>query len=223
MVTQRLPWSSRMRTWFSPKWMADPIWPGASLPPSAVNSTAVRLSLPHLPVAFLIYFIEHLGLIRPQICGGPNDPVTPFMRAAPVPNEDEFEDEASGLVADPLSDDVLELWVSTARENRAIFTEIFKPVPTNLVRTWDAYKVRVFAFARPLSLDAARHRPASTGDACRPRTSFPHYYERSADYVGMDRIMFQKSRRATLYRVLHSNKSRTVSRACAARSSRHLL
>ncbi|KAI0310875.1 phospholipase D/nuclease, partial [Amylostereum chailletii] len=83
---------------------------------------------------------QHLGLIRPQKCGSRHDPVTSFMHPAPVPNADEFEDEEAALVADPLADDVVDRWVSTARENRAIFTEIFKPVPTNLVRTFKAYE-----------------------------------------------------------------------------------
>jgi hypothetical protein len=85
---------------------------------------------------------EHLGLIRPQKCEGRNDPVTSFMRPAPVPNDDEIGMPEDNAVADPLSDSTLNLWNDTARTNREIFTEIFRPVPTNLVRDWNAYEVR---------------------------------------------------------------------------------
>lgn len=64
------------------------------------------------------------------------------MRPAPNPNEDEMHKEEDRLVADPLSEQMLTLWTGTARKNREIFTEIFRPVPTNLVRDWKAYEVR---------------------------------------------------------------------------------
>jgi phospholipase D1/2 len=65
------------------------------------------------------------------------------MRPAPTPNEDEAGCEEDGLVADPLPEQMVELWNKTARKNREIFTEIFRPVPTNLVRDWEAYDVRL--------------------------------------------------------------------------------
>ncbi|KAJ7851391.1 hypothetical protein B0H14DRAFT_3661254 [Mycena olivaceomarginata] len=39
----------------------------------------------------------------------------------------------------PAPEQMVELWNKTARKNREIFTEIFRPVPTNLVRDWEAY------------------------------------------------------------------------------------
>ncbi|EMD31720.1 hypothetical protein CERSUDRAFT_100185 [Gelatoporia subvermispora B] len=42
-------------------------------------------------------------------------------------------------VAGPLADATLDLWNSIAKRNRDVFTEIFRPVPTNLVRTWEQY------------------------------------------------------------------------------------
>ena len=66
------------------------------------------------------------------------------MRPAPIPNEDETDSREDELVADPLADETLDLFDSTAKKNRAIFTEIFRPVPTNLVRDWNAYEVRCF-------------------------------------------------------------------------------
>jgi len=84
-------------------------------------------------------FREHLGLIPPQVCNAPKEPVTSFMRCAPYPNGDQTNDPYDELVADPLADATLQLWMDTARRNREIFTELFRPVPTNLVRSWSAY------------------------------------------------------------------------------------
>jgi phospholipase D1/2 len=67
--------------------------------------------------------------------------VTSFMRCAPVSNEDQTNDPYDEMVADPLSDATLQLWNDTAKRNRDIFTEVFRPVPSNLVRTWSAYDV----------------------------------------------------------------------------------
>ena len=64
------------------------------------------------------------------------------MRPAPIPNDDETTLLEDSVVADPLSSETDALWNETARRNREIFTEIFRPVPSNLVRNWDAYNVR---------------------------------------------------------------------------------
>ena len=70
------------------------------------------------------------------------------MKPAPDPHEDETDLAEDAAVADPLADETLDLWNSTARRNREIFTEIFRPVPTNLVRTWSAYEVRASSRGR---------------------------------------------------------------------------
>ena len=64
------------------------------------------------------------------------------MHPAPIPNEDETYLPEDAAVADPLADETLDLLYNTARKNREIFTELFRPVPTNLVRSWSAYEVR---------------------------------------------------------------------------------
>lgn len=84
---------------------------------------------------------EHLGLMPPQICQDDEDEVTSFMHCAPTPNEDETGLEEDAIVADPLSDDTQRLWNDTAKKNRDIFTEVFRPVPSNLVRSWSGYDV----------------------------------------------------------------------------------
>jgi hypothetical protein len=63
------------------------------------------------------------------------------MLPAPIPNEDETGLQEDRFVADPLSDELLSHWDRTASSNTRIFTEVFKPVPANEVRTWDQYKV----------------------------------------------------------------------------------
>lgn len=83
---------------------------------------------------------EHLGLIPPQPVD-PDEPVSSFMKPAPTPNDDTTGTQEDALVADPLGDQCLSLWAATAKKNREIFTEVFRPVPTNLVRGWSAYDV----------------------------------------------------------------------------------
>ncbi|KAF9557909.1 phospholipase D/nuclease [Agrocybe pediades] len=82
---------------------------------------------------------EHLGLIPPQNVDSPNPEITSFMRPAPFPNRDDTNTEEDRLVADPLADSTDVLWKETARKNREVFAELFRPVPTNLVRNWAAY------------------------------------------------------------------------------------
>ncbi|OJT05426.1 Phospholipase D1 [Trametes pubescens] len=79
---------------------------------------------------------EHLGLIPPQDCDNQPDS---FQRPAPHPNADETEQDEDRAVADPICDETMNLWENTARTNREIFTEIFRPVPTNLIRSFKDY------------------------------------------------------------------------------------
>lgn len=65
------------------------------------------------------------------------------MRPAPHPNDDETGSPEDAAVADPLAPQTEALWNDTARRNREVFTEIFRPVPTNLIRNWGAYAVRL--------------------------------------------------------------------------------
>jgi len=81
---------------------------------------------------------EHIGLVPPQRCQSRNDQVTSFMRPVPYPNDDLTRTREDQTVADPIA--VMGLWDSTAVRNRAIFSEIFKTVPTDAVRNWDQYK-----------------------------------------------------------------------------------
>lgn len=90
----------------------------------------------------LIYYIaEHLGLIPPQQAVTGREPVTSFMRAPPIPNDDETRSREDAMVADPLSEEMLGLWYTTARVNREVFSSVFRTVPTDNVRNWEQYKV----------------------------------------------------------------------------------
>ncbi|KAF7980984.1 hypothetical protein HWV62_35794 [Athelia sp. TMB] len=88
-------------------------------------------------------FKEHLGLLRPQNCDSPHEYVTSHMRCAPHPNHDDTDTQEDDWVLDPIADDTLARWNDTARVNREIFTELFRPVPSNLVRSWSAYEYYV--------------------------------------------------------------------------------
>ena len=63
------------------------------------------------------------------------------MRPAPNPIQDESHLTDDQRVADPLADETINLWETTARDNRDIFTNLFRPVPTDLVGTKASYKV----------------------------------------------------------------------------------
>ncbi|KAG8819161.1 hypothetical protein FRC17_010583 [Serendipita sp. 399] len=79
---------------------------------------------------------EHLGLIKPE----PVDIPTNFKMPAPTPNPIEFGSVEDKLVADPLSVAMENLWNGTAQRNRAIFAELFKTVPSDMVRNFEQYK-----------------------------------------------------------------------------------
>jgi hypothetical protein len=152
---------------------------------SAPHYTSCRRSLTLLSV-------EHLGLLPPQNCYR-GEPVTEFMRPAPAPIAYKLGDEADLRVADPLADETQSLWNETARVNREVFTELFHPAPTNLVRDWNGYAVSLgscLQIGRSLTSSAAH------------------------------RAMSPRSRLAMSRLGSRSTSSRTACRACADRSSR---
>ncbi|EKM74848.1 hypothetical protein AGABI1DRAFT_132820 [Agaricus bisporus var. burnettii JB137-S8] len=105
---------------------------------------------------------EHLGLIRPQMADGCEEQ-TDFMQPAPLPNPDETGEEEDQLVADPISEQTERLLRETAHSNREIFSEIFKNVPTNVVRNWKTYdnyvpKVKTGHVAPGITLDRLKEK-----------------------------------------------------------------
>ena len=120
----------------------------ASRRPYGASSSAVRVHCStnhaHVITSYgLRVLAEHVGLIPPMTISSRREHVTSFMRPAPVPNDDETDLEEDACVADPLSDRLLNLWNTTARVNREVFTELFRPVPSNLVHNWNAYNVSI--------------------------------------------------------------------------------
>ncbi|KAG8876589.1 hypothetical protein FRB98_007233 [Tulasnella sp. 332] len=85
-------------------------------------------------------FKEHLGLIPPQPCRNNREPITPNMHAVPYPNEDTTQSREDQMVQDPVSPQFWNYWEATAVQNRELFSEIFKTVPTDAVRNWNQYK-----------------------------------------------------------------------------------
>lgn len=63
------------------------------------------------------------------------------MTAVPAPHKNTFEAKEDMLVADPLSDAFFELWDGTARHNTQTFSDIFRTVPSNQVRSFADYDV----------------------------------------------------------------------------------
>ena len=68
------------------------------------------------------------------------------MHPAPFPGSEIKHTEEDRLVADPLIYETDQLWKETARKNREIYTEIFRPLPTNFVQNVAAYDVCITLF-----------------------------------------------------------------------------
>jgi phospholipase D1/2 len=69
---------------------------------------------------------EHLGLLEPQDLDGSKDPNC--QPPGDCPN-DVKEDETFETVADPLSDELWEMWRNNASKNTDIFRELFHADP----------------------------------------------------------------------------------------------
>lgn len=82
-------------------------------------------------------FRKHLGLLPPQDCTSPDANFTPPGKD---PNVYDWGSAPDLAVQDPLSPAFEELWASSARRNTDIFERVFRPVPTNKVRTWEQYE-----------------------------------------------------------------------------------
>ena len=81
-------------------------------------------------------FRKHLGLLRPQDMQRPDANFEPVG----VPNHYDWGSPEDNVVADPLSDTFQSLWNSRARQNTDIFRQVFRCVPDDNVRNWQAYK-----------------------------------------------------------------------------------
>ena len=80
-------------------------------------------------------FRKHVGLLAPQNMEQPDH----NFETIAVPNVYSFGTREDKAVMDPLSDQFLELWNGTAKQNSEAFGRIFHPVPHDSVRTWKQY------------------------------------------------------------------------------------
>lgn len=80
-------------------------------------------------------FRKHLGLLKPQDMERPDQNFEPVG----VPNVYDWGSEMDRQVADPLSDDFLNLWNWRAKTNTDAFAKVFHPVPDDKVKNWKEY------------------------------------------------------------------------------------
>lgn len=80
-------------------------------------------------------FRKHLGLVRPQDM----ERRQPNYEPVGVPNEYDWGSEEDRVVADPLSDEFLNMWNWRARTNTEAFGKVFHPVPSDEVKNWKQY------------------------------------------------------------------------------------
>ncbi|KAG0646370.1 Phospholipase D1 [Hyphodiscus hymeniophilus] len=79
---------------------------------------------------------EHLGLLEPQSLDASKDP---NAQPPDVPNDPHDKHEGYEFVADPLSDELWEMWTSRASKNTEIFRQLFHADPDDFVKTFDDY------------------------------------------------------------------------------------
>lgn len=80
-------------------------------------------------------FRKHLGLVRPQDM----EQRQPNYEPVGVANVYDWGSEEDRVVADPLSDDFLNMWNWRARTNTEAFGKVFHPVPCDEVKNWKQY------------------------------------------------------------------------------------
>ncbi|KAF2462067.1 hypothetical protein BDY21DRAFT_412544 [Lineolata rhizophorae] len=79
---------------------------------------------------------KHLGLLRPQDMGAPDDNFEPLAAAG---NRYDWGSEEDVAVADPIADETQNLWNARARSNTLAFGRVFHCVPSDEVRNWGQY------------------------------------------------------------------------------------
>ncbi|KAJ9636763.1 hypothetical protein H2199_007757 [Coniosporium tulheliwenetii] len=80
---------------------------------------------------------EHLGLLPAQTLDGSKDP----NAQPPGDGVNELhEDKHYEFVADPLSDELWELWCESATTNTQVFSDLFHADPDDCIKTWDDYE-----------------------------------------------------------------------------------
>ncbi|CEP10723.1 hypothetical protein [Parasitella parasitica] len=129
---------------------------------------------------------EHLGLLphtKP-------DKVTKAMLPLPVPQIDDTSSKEDQLVMDPLDEETLERWNSTAKTNTEAFREVFHCVPDDTVTNWEEYKA---FYPDPSEIDIGHvHDPEMSVDEIRDHlgnihghlVEFPYHFLEGVDLQG---------------------------------------
>ncbi|ORE03496.1 phospholipase D/nuclease [Rhizopus microsporus var. microsporus] len=129
---------------------------------------------------------EHLGLIP----DAPPDEVTDAMLPLPTPQIDTTDSEEDRQVMDPLDEDTLSLWNSTAKTNTVAFRHVFHCVPDDTVTTWEEYKT---FYPDPSQIDIGHvHDPEMSVDEIRDHLAnihghlveFPYHFLENVDLQG---------------------------------------
>jgi phospholipase D1/2 len=79
---------------------------------------------------------EHLGLIEAQPVDAKDDP---NAQPPTICMNDTYSGEEWDFVADPLSDQVWDLWTKQATTNTEIYRHLFRADPDNNIKTWKDY------------------------------------------------------------------------------------
>jgi len=79
-------------------------------------------------------WMEHLGLLRPQLVNADGD--EPNARP---PGDGANDSEVHPLVEDPMSNELWETWTGQATRNTEIYRELFRTDPDDNIRTWQDY------------------------------------------------------------------------------------
>jgi len=95
---------------------------------------------------------KHLGLSIPEsLIDDLNceDRFRPAMSPLPASYEYDFNNEQDSFVADPLDENLWNYLRSTAKNNEAVFEELFHCYPTNQVRNWKQYNEYIGEWSQP--------------------------------------------------------------------------
>ncbi|KAI9267423.1 hypothetical protein BY458DRAFT_533912 [Sporodiniella umbellata] len=129
---------------------------------------------------------EHLGLIK----DAPADEVTNAMLPLPTPQIDTTDTKEDKLVMDPLDENTLDLFNSTAKKNTLAYRHVFRCVPDDTVTDWEEYKE---FYPNPTEIDIGHiHDPEMSVDEIRDHlgkvkghlVEFPYHFLENIDLHG---------------------------------------
>ncbi|KAG1150556.1 hypothetical protein G6F37_000150 [Rhizopus arrhizus] len=129
---------------------------------------------------------EHLGLIADM----PPDEVTDAMLPLPTPQIDTTNSKEDKMVMDPLDEETLDLFNSTAKTNTLAYRHVFHCVPDDTVTNWEEYKT---FYPDPSQIDIGHvHDPEMSVEEIRDHLAdikghlveFPYHFLENVDLQG---------------------------------------